>query len=125
YAGPYLTGTGSKIKNADWLVSWLIKPDHYQEDTIMPSMRLTDREANDIAAYLLSLKNKKFESLKFEKLDGKVRDELLVEYFSAFDTLEAAKQKVEQMTERERTLELGYRSVGKYGCYSCHNIDGF
>src|SRR5690606_16107388 len=72
-----------------------------------------------------SLKNKKFESLKFEKLDGKVRDELLVEYFSAFDTLEAAKQKVEQMTERERTLELGYRSVGKYGCYSCHNIDGF
>ena len=33
---PYLTGTGSKV-DPDWLVSWLIKPSHYQHDTIMPS----------------------------------------------------------------------------------------
>lgn len=125
YAGPYLTGTGSKVENPDWLVSWLIKPDHYQEDTIMPSLRLTEREANDIAAYLLSLRNKKFEALKFEPMNNELRDELLVEYFAAFDTLEVAKQKVEEMSDRERTLELGYRSVGKYGCYSCHNIEGF
>ena len=125
YSGPHLTGTGSKIKSADWLVSWLIKPDHYQEDTIMPSMRLTEKEANDIAAYLLSLKNKKFEALRFEPMDGEVRDEILVEYFSAFDTLEVAKSKVEKMSEEERNLELGYRSIGKYGCYSCHNVEGF
>jgi len=55
YAGPWLTGLGSKVQ-PDWLVSWLKKPWHYQEDTIMPSMRLTDTEANDIAAYLLSMK---------------------------------------------------------------------
>ena len=55
YAGPYLYGTGSKV-DSDWLVSWLKKPSHYQEDTIMPSFRLTDKEANDIAAYLLTLK---------------------------------------------------------------------
>lgn len=125
YAGPYLTGTGSKVKSPDWLVSWLIKPDHYQEDTIMPSLRLTEREANDIAAYLLSLRNKKFDALKFEPMNGELRDELLVEYFAAFDTLEVSKQKVEEMSDRERTLELGYRSIGKYGCYSCHNIEGF
>ena len=29
------------------------------------------------------------------------------------------------MTDHERTLDLGRRSIGKYGCYSCHNIDGF
>ncbi|MCP4913949.1 MAG: c-type cytochrome [Oligoflexia bacterium] len=124
YAGPYLTGTGSKV-DADWLVSWLKKPSHYQEDTIMPSFRLSDREVNDITAYLMSLRNKKFEKLKFEPLDGKLRDEMLVTYLSAFDTIAVAKEKLSKMSEREKTLELGYRSVGKYGCYSCHNIDGF
>jgi mono/diheme cytochrome c family protein len=124
YAGPYLTGTGSKV-DPDWLVSWLKKPSHYQEDTIMPSFRLTDREANDIAAYLLSLRNKKFDQLKFSPMDKSARDEILVTYFSAFDTQEVAKKKLMAMTDRERTLELGHRSVGKYGCYSCHNISGF
>ena len=125
YAGPYLTATGSKIKNPDWLVSWLKRPSHYQKDTIMPSFRLTTREANDIATYLLSLKNKTFEELRFEPLDSQLRDELLVEYLSAFDTLKTARNKVARMSPHERTLELGRRSVAKYGCYSCHEIDGF
>lgn len=125
FAGPYLTGTGSKVKSPNWLFSWLKKPSHYQEDTIMPSLRLSDREANDIAAYLLSLKNKKFDELEFEAIDKKTRDDLLVEYFSAFDTQEVARAKLNKMSDHARTLELGNRSVGKYGCYSCHNIDGF
>ncbi len=124
YAGPYLSGTGSKV-SADWLVSWLKKPDHYQEDTIMPSFRLSNKEANDITAYLMSLRNKKFEELKFEGLNPETRDEILITYFSAFDTVEVAKAKLAKMTDEQRTHELGYRSVGKYGCYSCHNIEGF
>ena len=112
--GPYLTGTGSKV-DGDWLVSWLVKPSHYQEDTIMPSFRLSKREANDIASYLLSLKNKEFESLKFEGLDGDARDEILMEYLMAFDTEEVAKAKLAKMSEREKTLELGHRTIGKYG----------
>ena len=124
YAGPYLTGTGSKV-DPDWLVSWLIKPDHYQEDTIMPSFRLTNKEANNIAAYLLSLKNKKFEKLRFASMDKSARDEMLITYFSAFDTMEVAKNRLSKMSDRERTMELGHRSIGKYGCYSCHNIEGF
>ncbi|MGB0452751.1 MAG: c-type cytochrome [Bacteriovoracaceae bacterium] len=124
YAGPHLSGTGSKV-DPDWLVSWLVKPSHYDPDTIMPSFRLTDKEANDMAAYLLSLRNKKFENLGFEKLDEGLRDELLMNYFTAFDTEETAKKKLLAMTDEERTHELGKRSVGKYGCYSCHQIDGF
>lgn len=123
-AGPYLTGTGSKVK-ADWLVSWLKKPSHYQEDTIMPSFRLSDREAQDITAYLMGLKNKAFESLDFAPLDKELRDEMLVTYFSAFDPVLMAEEKLSRMTEKEKTLELGQRSVAKYGCYSCHNIEGF
>jgi mono/diheme cytochrome c family protein len=124
YAGPWLTGLGSKV-SPDWLVSWLKKPSHYQEDTIMPSMRLSDSETNDIATYLLSLRNKSFEGLTFAKLDTKARDELLVDYNSTFDTHDAAVLKVSKMGDREKTLDLGKRSIGKYGCYSCHNLVGF
>ena len=123
--GTYLTGTGSKV-DPDWLVSWLKKPSHYQEDSTMPSFRLSDREANDIAAYLLNLKNSKFENLKFDEIDPVVRDEILVtDYFSAFETIAAAKEKLSKMSDPERTMELGRRSINKYGCYSCHNINGF
>lgn len=123
--GTYLTGTGSKV-DPDWLVSWLKKPSHYQEDTIMPSFRLSDTEANDIASYLLSLKNGQFAELEFPEINKDLRDEILVnDYFSAFETVVAAKSKLEKMSDDERTMELAKRSINKYGCYSCHNIKGF
>ncbi len=123
--GTYLTGIGSKV-DPDWLVSWLKKPSHYQEDTVMPSFRLTDKEANDIASYLLSLKNKQFAELEFPEINKDLRDEILVQdYFSAFDTLAAAKKKLSAMSDDERTMELAKRSINKYGCYSCHNINGY
>lgn len=125
HKGPFLQGLGSKIKSADWLVSWLKKPSHYSPNTIMPSFRLSDKEANDLTAYFLSKKNKSFEKLKFAPLDKNLRDEILVTYFSAFDTVEVAKKKLSAMSDHERTMELGRRSVGKYGCYSCHEIKGF
>jgi cytochrome c2 len=123
-SGPYLTGTGSKL-SGDWLKSWLLKPAHYQEDTIMPSFRLSDKEANDMTAYLMSLKNKNFELLKFEGLNKNLRDQLLVEDFSTFETEAAARQKLKELNDEERTLALGKKSLSKYGCYSCHNINGF
>lgn len=123
--GTYLTNLGSKV-DPDWLVSWVKQPTHYQPDTIMPSFRLTDKEANDIAAYLLSFKNEEFASLKFPIMNPKLRDEILVQdYFSAFETVSAAKAKLQKMSDTERTMELGRRSINKYGCYSCHNINGF
>jgi cytochrome c2 len=123
-AAPYLKGLGSKL-NGDWLVSWLLKPSHYNPKTIMPSFRLSKNEAMDITAYLLSSKNKTFETLEFEKLDESTRDEILLTYMSAFDTKEAAMKKLDMLTSHERTLDLGKRSIGKYGCYSCHNITEF
>ena len=91
----------------------------------MPSFRLTDQEANDITAYLMSLKNKKVEGLKFAPLDKKIRDDILADYLAAFDTIESAREKVSKMSDEEKTMELGRRSIAKYGCFSCHNIEGF
>jgi mono/diheme cytochrome c family protein len=107
-------------------VSWLKKPSHYQEDTVMPSFRLTDAEANNITAYLMTLKNDKFTSLKFDELNPALRDEILVtDYLSAFEPIAEAQKKLAAMSDEERTMELGRRSISKYGCYSCHNINGF
>ncbi|MDA8792700.1 c-type cytochrome [Bacteriovoracaceae bacterium] len=122
--GTYLTGTGSKV-DPDWLVSWLKKPSHYQEDTIMPSFRLTDSEVSNIATYLLSLKNEKFAEIESFEIDKKLRDGLLTEYLAQFEPIAMAEAKLAKMTDHQRNMELGKRSVGKYGCYSCHNIDGF
>ncbi len=122
--GPYLVNLGSKV-NKDWLVSWLKKPSHYYQKTRMPSLRLTDQEASDISAYLLASRNENFEEMKFESLDEKLQDEILLTYMTAFDTKEVAQKKLAQMSSREKTLELGHKSLGKYGCYSCHNIKGF
>jgi cytochrome c2 len=123
--GPYLANLGSKV-NPDWLMSWLKNPSHYDPGTIMPSFRLTDAEASNIATFLLSSKNEEFSSLKFPEMNKKIRDEILVkDYFAAFETVAAASSKLEKMTDDERTMELGRRSINKYGCYSCHNINGF
>lgn len=122
--GPYLTGLGSKL-DPNWLVTWLKKPNHYNPNARMPSMRLTDSEANDVAAYLLASKNSKFSNMKFIDMDKKIRDDLLVGYLSAFDLKSVAVAKVAKMSDEEKTMELGFRSIGKYGCYSCHEIDGF
>jgi cytochrome c2 len=88
-------------------------------------MRLSDQEANDIATYLLTLKNKQVDGLKFANFDKKIRDHLLADYLSAFDTIEGAKFKVSKMEDHAKTIDLGKRSITKYGCYTCHNIDGF
>lgn len=123
--GPYLVHLGSKL-DPDWLVSWLKQPKHYSEETIMPSFRLTDKEANDIASYLLASRNPTFEALEFKPLDPKLRDEILIQdYFASFDTVKMAEAKLAKLSDDERTMELGKRSIDKYGCYSCHNINGF
>ncbi|MBL6992155.1 MAG: c-type cytochrome [Bacteriovoracaceae bacterium] len=123
-AGSYLTALGSKV-NPDWLVSRLLRPVHYQASTVMPSFRLSNIEANNIASYLLSFKNNKFQSLPFGPIDKSTRDELLLEYLSVLDTKKGARAKLATLSDAERTLELGHRSVSKYGCFACHNLLGF
>ena len=54
--GPNLIGLGSKT-NKQWLFNWLKNPYSYHPDTKMPNLRLSDKEATDIAAYLIKDKN--------------------------------------------------------------------
>ena len=51
---PNLSNIGSKT-NAAWLYTWIKDPKSLQPDTRMPSLRLSDEDAKDLAAYLMTL----------------------------------------------------------------------
>lgn len=90
---PELTRVGSKV-SADWLYDWLKHPHRYRPETRMPDMRLSDREALDIVAYLMTL-------------DEQVHD----------DTIELNLYDPAVVKEGERLVRV-------FGCHGCHDIKG-
>ena len=49
-----LTGVGTKTQPG-WIFNWVKNPKNYYADAPMPSLRLTDQEAADVTAYLMTL----------------------------------------------------------------------
>jgi cytochrome c2 len=90
---PELTRAGSKL-DPEWLFRWLKNPREYRPKTQMPNLRLTDREARDIVAYIMTLR------------DGRRFDSPTVDLGSA----ELRKE--------------GFNLAREYGCAGCHVIPG-
>jgi cytochrome c2 len=123
--GPHLDGTGSKV-DAGWLYAWLRDPKAYWAETRMPRLRLSPREAADITAYLMSLRNEEFEARPRPTLDPALRDEIILsQYLETQTTVAEAKARLQAMNDHERTLFLGERTIARYGCFGCHLIEGF
>lgn len=80
----------------DWIYNWIQNPKLYNPEAKMPRLRLTPSEAASITAYLVSL--------------GKPLPEK-ADLRSSLRNPEKAKQ--------------GYLLISQYGCYGCHNIQGF
>jgi cytochrome c2 len=123
--GPNLDGSGSKL-NAGWLYAWVKNPKGYWHETKMPNLRLTDKEAADVTAYLMSLKNDEFMKRERPGTDAALRDKIILEEYLENQFSKAdAKAKLAAMDEHARTLFLGEKTIGRYGCFGCHNIKGF
>jgi mono/diheme cytochrome c family protein len=122
--GPNLDGTGSKV-NAGWLYAWVRNPKSYWHETKMPNLRLSETEAADVTAYLMSLKKDDFLARPRPALDPKLRDTIALEYLRAQYTVSQADEKLTAMDDHARTLFLGEKTIGRYGCFGCHNISGF
>ncbi|MCC6579881.1 MAG: c-type cytochrome, partial [Phycisphaeraceae bacterium] len=134
--GPELSGVGTKLKAGrsesearTWVYDWLRNPTHYSDSTIMPSFRLSEQEAGDLAAYLLSLDRPGYEPVDFLKLDSQGQEMLfkLVASLKAGGQmpLEAAEQEVKSLTREQQLDFLGKKSITYYGCNGCHAITGF
>lgn len=91
--GPDLSSIAGKVRS-DWLFDWLKHPKNYDVHTRMPSLRLSDAEANDLTAYLLGLKGS--DSGKVES--SFIRDNAVIEH--------------------------GKQIVAGRGCANCHEING-
>ncbi|MEE8524319.1 MAG: c-type cytochrome, partial [Thermoanaerobaculia bacterium] len=122
--GPNLARTGDKVA-ASWLYAWLRDPRAYRHDTPMPSLRLSEREAADLTAYLMTLRDPAWEVPEPPPMPAPVRDELVLSYLQRTATVEASHARLADMTERERNIYLGERSLARYGCAGCHRVPGF
>jgi len=56
YIGPALAGSGKRF-NAAWVYHWLKDPQAWRPGTIEPNQHMTDEEARNLTAFLMSLKS--------------------------------------------------------------------
>jgi len=90
---PELSRIGSKT-SPEWLYEWIRNPKKFRADAQMPNLRLTEREAKDIVAYLQTLKDDR--QFEHHPLD-----------FSS-----------------KGKIQFGEKLVREYGCHGCHSIRG-
>ena len=121
--GQPLQAIGSKT-TFEWLFDWVRNPRHYSADAYMPDMRLTDGEVSDVATYLVGLTGGAGVGAQATYQATDV-DAVLLDYIRAVVPYEEAQAEVAGMSPEERQLDLGRRAIGRYGCYSCHEIAGF
>ncbi len=122
--GPNLIRAGSKLSSG-WLFAWLKDPKQYNPATRMPSLRLTDREAADITAYLLTSRAPEFEDAELPAVDHETRDALVLEYLQNNLTIERSHAELDKMDDGARDRYLGEETIQKYGCWGCHEVAGF
>jgi cytochrome c551/c552 len=113
---PNLGNIGSKVSE-DWIAYWAENPSRYWHGTKMPMLRLDRREAASVAKYLITLKGEpagtapvgadEVATLK----DGAKRNALV-----ACDVAGNL-----QMSR----VACGEKLIANYGCFGCHQIDGF
>ena len=121
--GQPLQNTGNKT-SYEWLFDWVRDPQHFSSETYMPDLRLTNREAADIATYLSTLTGPDGRGAEATYDDSEITAVLLDYVKSILPTAEA-EELVGGMSVDEQRLDLGQRVIGRYGCFSCHEIAGF
>ncbi|HVR43533.1 MAG TPA: c-type cytochrome [Thermoanaerobaculia bacterium] len=119
-----LVGTGTKSDPA-WVYHWLKNPQNYYAAAPMPDLRLTDAEAADITAWLMTLRKPEFTGAAVPPPDRGAVRELTRTYLITSMTEREADARLDAMPLREQLLLLGQRSIEKYGCFGCHDIEGF
>lgn len=146
-SAPDLSSIGEKIDSRRWLYNWLKNPASIWDQTHMPSMKLTQEEANDITEYLLSLEKEgnwspdQFPNeLKKDRPLEDIVDQRLKDLTMAFLERTRGPAEAERLYESIRAgegpvnaeatgnqavkLYLGEQAVDFWGCSSCHMIPG-
>ncbi len=122
--GYNLENQGSKVSQS-WIYNWVKDPTQVWPETKMPSLRLTDDEAANVAAYLASLKNDEWEKKPLPEIDQGALDDVTLELLRTNSTDIEAREKLKAMNPDQKNLFAGERLISRYGCFGCHNVPGF
>lgn len=90
----------------EWLMRWMKNPKEYFPETKMPHYRFTDNEVEDLAAFM-SVEFIDWDALDEEEEEGE-------------DAKAALQEEIDPAS-----AEKGRGLVKKYGCFGCHDIEGF
>lgn len=102
---PDHTKIASKISK-DWLFRWIKNPQAYHPDTKMPHFRFTDKEVEELVAFM---------SAEFIDWDAVGEEDEEGE-----EVVKAVKRNIDPAS-----AEKGRELVKNYGCSGCHEIKGF
>ena len=122
--GPNLIGLGSKT-NKQWLFNWLKNPKNYHPETLMPNLRLSDKQAADLTSYLLEFKNDEFMSTDISPVDEDIQSFIAKEFLSKSNSNKVVEEMVSSMSLEEKIDYNGSKLVQHYGCTGCHVIPGY
>ncbi|MEE9190591.1 MAG: cytochrome c, partial [Candidatus Neomarinimicrobiota bacterium] len=122
--GPNLIGMGSKT-TLEWIYNWLKQPERYFPTTMMPNMRLTDSEAADISAYLITLTQDQFAGKNVPSVNEKSVDEITLGFLRKMSSESDARRMLADMNLEQKLDYNGKKLIRLYGCFGCHNIPGF
>jgi cbb3-type cytochrome oxidase cytochrome c subunit len=124
--GPDLSRIGSKAK-PEWIYQWILNPRQYNPETRMPSLRLSAQEALDITAYLTTLVDDTMPAERVAPVAPRpqARDRALLAYLSQRMPPQDTQAKLQAMSDHERDVMLGERTISRYGCFGCHLVPGF
>ena len=96
---PNLWNIADKAK-PEWIYSWVKNPKAMWPETKMPDLRLSDSEAANLTAFLLTMKSDQ-------------------QYADASEYQPGRAQDLSPLAAQGKVL------IAKYGCFGCHNIKGF
>ncbi len=113
---PDLANIGSKT-SVDWIAYWVENPSRYWHGTKMPMLRLDRREASSVAKYLVTLKDE-------PKDAATVSSEEVAILSDPARRQEKVNCDIAANASVTR-VECGEKLVASYGCFGCHQIDGF
>ncbi len=132
--GPNLSNISDKFGSHEqgykWLTNWIHNPDSYHPTTLMPNLQLSLAESADIASWILTVKAEWAKPVEVPSVDSppvkKAIDELISLYKSKSGVpLSQVTQVVKDMSQNEKLMYLGEKTISRLGCFGCHNIAGF
>jgi len=131
--GPNLSNVAAKFQsNAQgevWLTNWIKAPEAYHPKSLMPNVQLSWEDSAHIASWILTIPGEWPKPVELPPVDSadvkKGLDELVRLYKSKSVALSELDSSVAAMSQDEKLMFLGERTIGRLGCFGCHNIAGF